>query len=314
MPAEPAAAVPLPADNAVIIFRTERSGAHGRLVRLGFVADEILRAHALPDGASSVLGEGLVLAALLGSVLPGEGNISIQTRTSGAVSMLYADCEAPGKLRGYARFEAARFPAPISDSERFRSGDLLGEGHLAITVDQGAAVERYQGVIALDGQSLDLAAAAYFEQRENLPTFTRLSVARHYAGAQAGLPAGMHWRGGGIMMQMPGGHDADESGDDPWQRVRMLTATIEDHELLDPLLSSERLLLRLFHEEGVIIDRVVPLSGYCKCSREKILNVLHSFGAKELADMHDEAGKISVTCEFCARRYAFEVSEVEAHP
>jgi molecular chaperone Hsp33 len=299
-----------PADNSVITFRTERSGVHGRLVRLGSVADQILRAHAMPDAASGVLGEGLVLAALLGSALPGEGNISIQTRTGGAVPMLYADCEAPGKLRGYARFEAARLPAPLGDSERYPTGDLLGEGHLAVTVDQGAAEERYQGVIALDGESLDVAAAAYFEQRENLPTFTRLAVARHYAGAQGGLPAAMKWRGGGLMMQRLECGGLDESGDDPWQRVRMLAATIEDHELLDPLLSSERLLLRLFQEEGVIVDRVVPLSGYCKCSREKILSVLNSFGAKELADMQNEDGKISVTCQFCAKSEVFEFSEI----
>ncbi len=303
----------LPADDAVIIFRTERSSVHGRLARLGSVADHILRAHAMADAPSEVLGEALVLAALLGSALKDEGNIAVQTRTGGAVPVVYADCDAPGKLRGYARFEAQRLPAPAKDGVRSRTGDLLGQGHLAITVDQGTSAERYQGVIALEGEGLDTAATGYFEQRENLPTFTRLAVARHYAGAHAGLSAGMKWRGGGIMMQkLDSG--PDDSGDDPWQRVHILTATIEDHELLDPSLSPERLLLRLFHEEGVIIERVVPLSVYCKCSREKILSVLNSFGAKELSDMHDANGEISVTCEFCATAYAFEPSEIAAAP
>jgi molecular chaperone Hsp33 len=303
----------LPADDAVVVFRTERSGVHGRLVRLGAVADQILRAHDMPGPASEALGEALVLAALLGSALPSEGNISVQTKTDGVVSVLYADCESPGKLRGYARFEAETLNALSESGQKFDAGSILGDGHLAITIEQGAAAERYQGVIALDGGPLDMGAAAYFEQRESLPTFVRLAVAQHYAGAQAGLPAAMRWRGGGIMMQRLE-KGTDENGDDPWLRVRMLTATIEDHELLDPSLSSERLLLRLFHEEGVIVERTLPLSVYCKCSREKILGVLNSFGRDELADMRKDDGKIAVTCEFCASTYDFALEDVITLP
>lgn len=308
----------LPADDAVIIFRTERSGVHGRLVRLGAVADKVLSAHAMPEVATETLGEALVLAALLGSALPGNGNISVQTKTDGAVSVLYADCEAPGKLRGYARFNAEALTALTDGGQKLQSASVIGNGYMAITIDQGDATERYQGVIALDGGPLDIGAATYFESRESLPTFVRLAVARHYAGAQsagsmAGLPAAMRWRGGGIMMQRLKG-DADSDGDDPWLRVRMLTATIEDHELLDPTLAPERLLLRLFHEEGVVIEKVVPLAAYCKCSRDRIMTVLATFGRDELADMHDETGKISVKCEFCAATYVVDPSEIGSLP
>ena len=303
------APVALPADDAVIIFRTENSGVHGRLVRMGAVVDQILSAHDMPDAASEALGEGLVLAALLGSVLTGTGSISVQTRTDGVVTVLYADCQVPGKLRGYARFDAGTLSARSEAGQKFDAGSILGNGHLAITIDQGATADRYQGVIALNGEPLDVGAAAYFEQRENLPTFVRLAVARHYAGVPAGLPAAMRWRAGGIMMQRLE-NGTDENGDDPWQRVRILTATIEDHELLDPSLSPERLLLRLFHEEGVIVERVVPLDVYCKCSRHKILSVLTAFGADELSDMRNDDGKIAVTCEFCAETYTFDPAEL----
>jgi molecular chaperone Hsp33 len=303
--------VPLPADDAVIIFRTVRSGVHGRLVRLGAVAEKILSSHAMPDAASEALGEALVLAALLGSALPAEGNIAVQTRTDGIVAVLYADCEAPGKLRGYARFDAETLSVLADSGEKLDAGSVLGDGHLAITIDQGTAADRYQGVVALDGGPLAMGAAAYFESRENLPTFVRLAVARHYAGARQGLPAVMHWRGGGIMMQrLETG--LDDTGDDPWSRVRMLTATIEDHELLDPTLAPEHLLLRLFHEEGVIIERVLPLTAYCKCSRERILNVIASFGADEIADMQDDDGQVSVMCEFCGTAYGFAPAEIGA--
>jgi molecular chaperone Hsp33 len=100
--------------------------------------------------------------------------------------------------------------------------------------------------------------------------------------------------------------------DDDWKRVEMLAATVEDLELLDPGLTVERLLLRLFHEEAVVIERIIPLSSFCRCSREKVENVLLAFGAKELSDMLDANGKIVVTCEFCTARYVFSLDELRA--
>ena len=76
-----------------------------------------------------------------------------------------------------------RWP-PLPDADRCSGRNVLGNGHLAITIDQGAPDERYQGVIALDDGTLAAGAAAYFEQRESLPTFVRLAAAQHYAGAR----------------------------------------------------------------------------------------------------------------------------------
>ncbi|MGB4866726.1 MAG: Hsp33 family molecular chaperone HslO [Hyphomicrobium sp.] len=316
-PAPSPAVLNLPADDCVIVFRTERSGVYGRLVRLGAVAQNILKPHALPAVAATPLGEAVALAALLGSALPERGNIAVQTKTNGIVSMLYADCEAPGQLRGYARCDAGTLAALTASGEPLNAENLIGAGHLAFTIDMQGDAAPYQGVIALDGATLAQSAAHYFEQREALPTFVRLAVAQHYAGAHNGLPVQMQWRCGGIMIQDPQPSRDDESsdaadGDDTWQRVRMLTATIEDHELLDPALTAERLLLRLFHEEGVVIERVVPLRSYCKCSRDKIAKVLTTFGADDIRDMRDDAGNITVTCEFCATKYAFDAAEIAA--
>ncbi|HPG89973.1 MAG TPA: Hsp33 family molecular chaperone HslO [Hyphomicrobium sp.] len=309
--------VQLPADDCVVVFRTELSGVYGRLVRLGAVSQKILKPHALPPVAATLLGEATALAALLGSALGDTGNIAVQTKTDGIVSVIYADCEAPGQLRGYARMDTGTFGQLTAAGEVVDAVRALGQGHLAITIDAGGDAERYQGVIALDGGALADGAARYFEQREALPTFIRLAVAQHYASARNGTPADVQWRGGGIMMQFPrpaSGRDDDTPGDedDPWERVRLLTATIEDHELLDPNLTAERLLLRLFHEEGVVIERVVPLTAYCKCSREKIANVLATFGDDDIKDMVDDAGKIAVTCEFCATTYAFDAADIGA--
>jgi molecular chaperone Hsp33 len=301
-------AIDIPADDSVIIFRTQTSGIRGRLVRLGAAADDILAPHAAPSIVSEALGEALVLATLTGSVLKSEGQVIFQTRTSGAISFLVADYQAPGQLRGYARFDAQALAIAGETLDPVRA---LGEGHLAMTMSEGPARERYQGVMALDGVPLSSATAEYFEQRESLPTFVRAAVAQHYSALGQDAQSTWRWRAGGIMIQSLelGRDDAGAAAED-WARVRMLASTIEDHELLDPQLPSARLLLRLFHEEGVIVERTVSLQAKCRCSRERISSVLMSFGAKELADMQDALGQVSVTCEFCTAVYAFHLSEI----
>lgn len=294
----------LAADDATIVFRTERSRVHGRLIRLGEVADKIIRGHGLPEGASLLLGEALALAGLLGSALQEHGSVSIQTRSDGPVPQIYAESAAPGKLRGYARVDAGALPATGKTLP-------LGNGHLAFTIDQGGGSDRYQGVLALEGQSLSEAACAYFEQRESLPTFLRLAVAERFVSSKDEGQRGGRWRCGGLMLQPLGAARPEQTADDEdWARVRCLAETLEDHELLDPMLSAERLLLRLFHEEGVIVEKTVVHSAYCKCSRERILAVLKTFGPEELADLRDAAGMIAVKCEFCATNYQIGFDEI----
>lgn len=321
-------------DDVVITFRTELSRISGRLVRLGAVADTILARHKIPEPALAELGEALSLSALLGSALPGEGKIIVQTSTDGPVTFLVADYEAPGRIRGYARFNKDKMAASAAaqpntgepkpaGQPRLLGARLLGVGHLAITIETGPTAERYQGVVALDGGPLADGAERYFEQSEALPTFVRLAVARLFQSG-AGTPASSwHWRGGGIMLQhVQGAQDGDEAvlpghtppgprgeTDEDWVRVRTLAETIEDHELLDPTLTPERLLLRLFHEEGVVILNVQPLEAYCRCSRNRVFDVLQSFGATQLSDMHDDNGRITATCEFCATTYDFDPAE-----
>lgn len=294
----------IPADDAVVVFRTVKSGARGRLVRLGAAADSVLAAHALPAAAADVLGQALALAALIGSALPAEGKLILQTKTNGPVSFLVADYEAPGRIRGYARFDAAGLAS--TGEARRSSADVIGDGHLAITIDPGAGTDRYQAVTALDRVTLSAAAEQYFENREALPTLVRLAVARHYANGA------WSWRAGGLMVQSLGETErGEEDSSEDWNRVRTLAATVEDQELLDPMLSAERLLLRLFHEEGVRVERADPIQRYCRCSRERVAGVITSFGPKEIADMRNDDGRIVVTCEFCAAAYDFDPADFE---
>lgn len=303
-PSEGRVELAIPDDDLILPFQAEQADVVGRLVKLGPTVDTILSRHAYPDSVSQLLGEAVALTALLGAALKFEGKFILQASTDGPVDLLVADYQVPGGLRGYARFSPERIAALPPD------GRLLGEGHLAMTIDRGLGTERYQGVVPLEGESLTEAADTYFRQSEQLPTFIKLAVARHYRAGSAGVRP-WTWRAGGLLVQKltrEGGRSVAREAafaEEDWTRAKALAETVEDHELLDPTLPPDRLLYRLFHEEQVRAFRAIPLESYCSCSRERVEELLRRFSAEELVDMVVD-GEVWVTCEFCNSRYQFD--------
>ena len=298
----------VPGGDLILPFQAEHADVLGRLVKLGPTVDIILSRHDYPEPVSQLLGEAVALTALLGASLKYEGKFILQASTDGPVDLLVADYQVPGGLRGYARFSAERLAELLPD------GRLLGDGHLAMTIDRGSDTERYQGVVSLEGESLTQAADTYFRQSEQLPTFIKLAVARHYrAGKSVGRP--WTWRAGGLLVQKltrEGGRTSRGEAafqEEDWTRAKALAETVEDHELLDPTLPAERLLYRLFHEERVRAYRAIPLESYCSCSRARVEELLKRFSREDLADMVVD-GEVWVTCEFCTSRYRFDPGSV----
>lgn len=308
----------VPVDDAVLPFEVDALDLRGRLTRLGPALDDILTKHDYPPQVGKLLGEAIVLTTLLGSSLKFKGRFILQTQTDGPVSFLIVDFKAPDRLRAYARYDAAR----LVDGQD--SGALLGKGHLAMTIDQGPDMSRYQGLVALDGGSLEDAAHEYFLRSEQIPTRVRLAVGEEWRSSDGGKH---RWRAGGMLMQFlpkaperarqadlhPG--DAPEGTprhtieeDDAWVEGRSLISTVEDVELIDPDLSGERLLYRLFHERGVRVFSPQPLQAQCSCSREAVSAMLKSFAPKDRADMVQD-DKVVVTCEFCSSVYHFTPHE-----
>ncbi len=245
----------------VLPFQLEASGARGRLIRLGPALNEILTKHAYPEPVLLLLGEAVTLTAMLGASLKFEGKFILQTQSNGAVGFLVVHYSSPGHLRGYASYNVDHFLSSVNGGSEPKP--LLGDGHLAMTIDPGAGMEQYQGIVALAGNTLSDTAHEYFHRSEQIPTFIRIAVARHYTGSSGAAPSQWTWRSGGLMVQKltdeggrsegegvapPMGHGVDEDG---WRRAAALAATVEDHELLDPTLSPEHLLYRLLHEEDV---------------------------------------------------------------
>src|SRR5712675_1030344 len=159
---------PVPVDDAVLPFEVASLDLRGRLTRLGPALDDILNKHDYPALVGKLLGEAIVLTTLLGSSLKFDGRFILQTQTDGPVSFLIVDFQAPDKLRAYARFDAARVEAAIA-ARAASAGELLGSGHLAMTIDQGPDMSRYQGLVALSGGGLEDAAHEYFLRSEQIP-------------------------------------------------------------------------------------------------------------------------------------------------
>ncbi len=299
--------IAVPSDDVVMPFQAEQADVLGRLVKLGPTVDTILSRHDYPEPVSRLLGEAVALTALLGASLKSEGKLILQASTDGAVDLLVVDFVVPGSMRAYARYNETK----LADLDKDDDAALLGHGHLAMTIDRGQDVERYQGVVPLEGTSLADAADTYFKQSEQLPSFLRLAVARHFQAAENGQGA-WTWRAGGLLVQKltrEGGIVSPKRFEEDWTRAKSLAETVEDHELLDPTLAPERLLFRLFHEEQVRVYRAISLKTYCSCSRERVGEMLQRFSGEELADMVVD-GELWVSCEFCNARYDFDPQEV----
>jgi molecular chaperone Hsp33 len=314
----------LAGDDRVIPFQVEGLDVRGRAVQLGPLLNTILGRHDYPAPVARLLAEAIVLTALIGTSLKFDGRFTVQTKGDGPVDLLVADFSSPESLRAYARFDEEALEAAVK-AGRISPPELLGEGFLAFTIDQGQGMHPYQGIVPLDGSSLEEIAGVYFRQSEQIPTKVRLGVAELIDRDEAGKPR-HNWRAGGVLAQfLPQapermrqqdlhGGDGDErsldlASDDAWAEASMLVQTVDTDELTDPLVGIERLLFRLFHERGVRIFEPQVVLDRCSCSRDKIKGVLSGFTAEEITASVED-GEISVTCEFCSTTYRYDPSEL----
>lgn len=283
-------------DDIVIPFSIADGSIRGRIVRLGPAADAILSAHAYDDIRASLTGELALAAALMGAGLKFDGRIILQLQTDGPVRLLVAEYATDGALRATAGDGPAPAQKPLPHA--------LGRGAFTATIDQGADADRYQGTTPLEGDTIADAVAAYFAQSEQIPTMARLALGTAQTPRER-----PRWRAGGILIQkLPaegGAAPAAADYEDLWLRTQTFLATAGDDELLDPALAPERLLFRLFGEDGVVAYEPRRLFARCRCNAAKIEAVLERYGEAELADLL-EAGVITVTCEFCRTRYLFD--------
>jgi molecular chaperone Hsp33 len=288
-------------------FHLPQKPVRGRLVRLGPLADALLTRHAQHQVVTRLAGEALALAAALSSALKYRGVFSLQAKGDGPVSMLLADCTEAGALRGYSRADAEKLALLLAATPEPDTADLLGGGYLAFTVDQGNDTDRYQGIVAIEGRTLADMALHYFETSEQLACEVRLACAHTEAG----------WRASALILERVAGAgglapELDQAAqDEAWRTALALAATITDAELLDDALTPETLLWRLFHAEGVAVDRPRALAYGCRCSRQRLSGILEGFSPDDLDHMAVD-GDIVMTCEFCNLDFRFPRQDVQS--
>ncbi len=285
----------------LVSFTIPDRDARGRVVRMGPVLHKILAAHAYAPAIKHLLAEALVVTALLGGLLKRAGSqLTLQAQTEGGIVELLVCDYRDGELRGYVKHDLERLSL-IGANPSLSA--LFGKGYLAITFDVAGADQRYQGVVPLEGESLAEAVESYFAQSEQVPTLIRAAI---HVGTDSCVA-------GGLLVQ----HLADsEEGRDrlhiradrpEWDHVAILAQSVTDEELLDPRLSCEGLIWRLFNEEREVrVQAAAPLSRGCRCSVVHFEEVLARFPKEDRREMRDEKGIIRVDCAFCSREFPIQ--------
>lgn len=273
-------------------FVLENHPIRGHDVRLSRAWLELREHQDYPPAVQHLLGEAVAAVVLLAATLKFDGTLTLQMQGQGLVNLLVAQCSHDFRVRAMARH------SPIGDGAAFRS--LAGDGQIIVTVESTDRASSYQGVVPITGDSLAECLEAYFVQSEQLPTRVLLA-------ATPGVVAGM------LVQRMPG--EGGKQSVDPaalesaWMKVDHAMAALTPRELLET--DVEARLVKMFGDDEVRVFGANEVRFECRCSRERVANVLRSLGADEVRSVVAEQGACTVTCEFCQRPYRFDAIDVE---
>ncbi|AWB50072.1 molecular chaperone Hsp33 [Gemmobacter aquarius] len=308
-------------DDTVLPFQLDRSDIRGRVARLDGVLEQVLRQHDYPPVIEALVAEAALLTALIGQSIKLRWKLSLQVRGKGPARLIATDYYGPSedgqpaRIRAYASYDTERLDL---DAEPFSQ---IGEGYLAVLIDQGEGNVPYSGITPIAGRSLSDCAQTYFAQSEQLPT--RFAVTYGKSQMAGGVA---HWRAGGVMLQhMPkaspfvaseggtgeGGllnHTDILAGDEAenWTRANALLDTVEELELIGPSVQPTELLVRLFHEEDPRVYDAQPVRFGCTCSEDKVRNSLSIYSAKDIRHMTTDEGIVTADCQFCGAHYELD--------
>ncbi len=283
-------------DDQCLAFQIEAQDIKGRIIRLDRPLNDVLDSHDYPGDVKRELGRAMAITAMLGSMMKFEGILTLQLKSDGIIRSLVSDFSTDGSgsgvVRGYAGLGeniSADMPA-------------LGDGQLMITMDQGRYMDRYQGIVKLQDGSLKQSAEEYFLTSEQLPTRLMVCCDRDEGG---------RWTAAAIMIQHLAGdtENTPQDSQDQWNTASILLSTLKPSELLNRRLSLQDLLMRLYHESGVRIFTATEMMSGCRCSEEKLRDVLASLSTRELQDSAQD-GIITITCEFCKTDHKFELKKL----
>lgn len=291
------------ADNVIQNFQLDRSHLRGRMVRLGDELHDIITAHDYPDIVNQLLSETLVIAVSLASMLKYDGIFTLQIQSKGPISMLVADQTSEGHIRACASYNDENLVNALKDKEASLN-DLLGDGYMAFTVDQGPETERYQGIVELKGQTLLESVQHYFAQSEQIGSGIKMAASK----------VNDAWRASVVMLQkLPEDEIEDIQGnttEDDWRRTMVLLETCTEEELLSPDLDSQALLYRLFHEEQLRVFEPKFVKKECRCARDRLVHAVRMMPQDDIDHIFD-GDSAEIKCEFCSKTYTITREELE---
>lgn len=311
-------------DDTILPFQLDRADIRGRVARVDGVLDRVLAQHSYPAPIEDLVAQAVLLTAMIGQTLKLRWKLSLQVRGKGPARLIATDYYAPGadgapaRIRAYASYDAERLSLTGS------AFDQIGEGYMAILIDQGPDTVPYQGITPIAGGSLAACAEAYFAQSEQLPTRFATALGR---STMPGRPE--HWRAGGIMLQhMPKASPfarGDATGEggllaaadlvhgedaENWTRANVLLDTVEELELIGPSVHPTDLLVRLFHEEAPRVFDAQPIEFGCSCSEDKVRQSLSIYSARDIRHMTTPEGTVTADCQFCGAHYVLDPKTV----
>ena len=282
-------------------FVFERYPFRGQLVHLGPAWQAMMEHHDYPPQVRDTLGEAVAATALLASTLKFKGLLSLQLRGEGPMHLMLVECTEGLALRAVARF---RDPP---DSRDLRV--LSGNGTLTVTVESEGHANRYQGIVPLAGGSMDACLREYFESSEQLPTRLWLHADGKSVSGLLLQRLPVTAKPSTVTESGPGVVPEDEV-EDAWHRVQLVADTVTGAELAE--LDDHKLLRRLFAEDDVRMFESTPVFFRCRCSRQRVENMLRALGRNEVDSMVEEFGQVEVRCEFCSRAYRLDAVDCAA--
>jgi molecular chaperone Hsp33 len=266
-------------------FLFENLDIRGRLVCLTAAWQRMLQGRGYPDDIVTLLGHTTALNVLLGANQKGAGRVTLQVQGTGPVKLLVADCTAELRIRGMAHYEADEIG---SESER----ELLGDGRLAVTLEDVKSGKFYQSLVPLEGETLEQIFMHYLSQSEQLSAYLRL-----YADGDA--LAGL------LLEKLP---NADSRDPDGWNRVTHFANTLTLQETRD--VQPYDLLTRVFPEELMRVFRLYAVEYHCPYDEDKVKDMLRGLGREEVESILAERGEVVIRNEMCNHEYRFDAAAI----
>ncbi|MFT5758238.1 MAG: molecular chaperone Hsp33 [Alteromonadaceae bacterium] len=262
----------------------------GELVQLQQTYKDIVSLHDYPPAVSQLLGELVAATCLLTATLKFEGEIAVQLQGDGPIGYLAVNGNHQQEMRGIVRLS--------QETEETTLQGLIGKGTMVITIRPSQG-EPYQGVVALEKETLADCLAHYFEVSEQIPT--KIWLFSDHEKQQAA---------GSLVQLLPDG-DSKEKQLLDFEHLCQMTNTIKSDEIFT--LDAQTLLYRLYHQEKVQLFEPQQVSYQCSCSEAKCLTTIAQIEPSELKSIIKEQGSVSMTCDYCMTTYAFDELKLQPY-